>query len=197
MERKFLKELGLEDEQIEQIMKQNGQDVGKTLEKAKAEAAAATAAEMEKLKADSAELERLRKQSMSAEELTKKALADADAERVRYLKMQGEAKATTILAKAGMAEDALGKILPALVTDDLAETEQRATDYAMVFSTAIEAACRAKEEELLKRTPEPPAANGAPNPGADVQKKLEEASAAGDMASVAYWTRVAQQKQGG
>lgn len=198
MKREFLTELGIEDENvIEKIMSSNGYDLTKAIEKAVQETKNQFKPELEKLKKESAELEKLRKENMTAEELTKQALSAAEAERKNYLKMQGEAKATTILVKAGVGEDVVTKILPILVTDDVSITEKNANEYAEVLTNAVESAKKAKEEELLKSIPLPPAGGGTQGSAQEFQKQLEEAQANGDMASVAYLTRLRQQNQGG
>lgn len=204
MKREFLQELGLTAEQVDKVMKSHGYDVTEALKKAREEgrseaeaSAAEKLAELEELRHVQKELDALKKAGMSAEEQAKAAQQQAEAERAKYLKLQGEARATGILAGAGFDEEALQTVLPSVVCEDLADTERRARGLAEVFAAATEKARRAKEEELLKNTPEPPAGAGsAANPDAAALQKQADALLAGNVSEAAYWARVAQQGEG-
>lgn len=201
MKRDFLKDLNLSDEQIEKIMASNGYDVSEAIKKATLDTGKpdpqksdpALEEELKLLRDTKSKYEQLVKEGMTPEERIKRAEEDAAAEKVKYLRLQSEATAKSILVSTGIDEAAMAKILPGIVTDDINATEKRAADYASVFSAAIDAAKKSKEEELLKKTPEPPSGTATP-PDLDYSKKLDEARVNGaSQAEIAYMIRAGQQ----
>lgn len=164
MKRELLKELGLEEDTIETVMKEHGKALTSAIKRAGEEGYAKAQTELADLRGQLEELERVKEESMTLEERlaasekkAEKAIKAAQEQQVSYQRMMGEAQATAILAKAGMDDDSIAKVLESIVVDEVEATVRRASSLSEIFSAQAALAAQKKEEELLSQTKRPPA----------------------------------------
>ena len=130
-----------------------------------------------------------------AKEKAAKLVADAQKEAEERAKLQNDYEA--LLKKVTISENK-AKFLSLGYEDKLAtETAEAMANGELdkVFSSHkahIEAMEKKIRADVLKETPTPAAGSG--NGGADYQKQMEAAQASGDIAAVAYYTRLAAQE---
>lgn len=157
-----------------------------TLERKLAEAKAAN----DKLSAENADWKRKNRALMTEDEQRK---AD-EQERNEAIQKERDAlkkQLATMQTSTKLMERGADKA----TADELAELLYGVSDADAVigcFSKMLEARAKEKETEILKRIPAP--ASGSYIGNVDFAKKIEEANARGDVASVAYYTRLAQQE---
>lgn len=143
----------------------------------------ATASELAALKKKNKEQlsEEERKSQEAAEKL---ANMEKELEGLRKDKTVSEYKAKFVAQ--GYAEELADATAKAMAEGDMATVFANQQKFLTEYTKTIKA-------ETLKGTPKPPAGSG--NEGGDYAKKIEDAQANGDMAAVAYYTRLQAQEE--
>ena len=172
MKREILKELGLTDEQIEQIMAENGKDVQSEKTKAdKLKEQAEKATELQK------QLDEINEKGLSETEKANKALEDANKKIAELTSNTFKSEAKAILSKAGLEDADIDVLIPGMVAglDKVEDVQSRANAYVGAISKIRENAIKEKEKKDLDGTGTP-----GGNPGGD-DKKTEAAKYAETM----------------
>lgn len=139
------------EEQINSLMKINGDDINSTKAKLTADQE-----ELARLKAIEEEFEKSKTASLSVEEKYNKLLKDAEKQKTDYAKELNKMKAENILVGAGLTADDYKDLIDGLVSEDADRTTSLATNFANIVKAKAEAAGKAKEAELLQSMTPPP-----------------------------------------
>lgn len=175
--------------QIEGYESMSAEDKVKTLEAFEYEDNAAELRRLraanDRLSAESADWKRKHSALLSADEKKKQEDADQLAQMKKELDDLRKGKTVSdfkakFLAQ-GYPEELAASTAMALADNDLATVFVNQQKFLDGYTKAIKA-------ETLKNTPKPPAGSGSE--GSDYAKKIEEAQMNGDMAAVAYYTRL-------
>lgn len=144
----------------------------------------------DKLSSESAEWKRKHNALLSEEE--KKKQEDADKLAQMEQELAGLRKDKTVseykakFLAQGYSEELAGATALALADGDTATVFANQQKFLDEYTKTVKA-------ENLKGTPRPPAGSGSE--GIDYAKKIEEAQTSGDMAAVAYYTRLQAQQE--
>lgn len=144
----------------------------------------------DKLSSESAEWKRKHNALLSEEE--KKKQKDADKLVQMEQELAGLRKDKTVseykakFLAQGYSEELAGATALALADGDTATVFANQQKFLDEYTKTVKA-------ENLKGTPRPPAGSGSE--GIDYAKKIEEAQTSGDMAAVAYYTRLQAQQE--
>lgn len=144
----------------------------------------------DKLSSESAEWKRKHNALLSEDEKKKQ----EDAEKLAQME-----KELTDLRKEKTVSEYKGKFLAQGYSEELAAATATALadgDTTTVFANQqkfLNEYAKTIKAEALKQTPKPPAGNGTE--GTDYAKKIEAAQSSGNMAEVAYYTRLQAQEE--
>ena len=149
MKRETLKELGLEEDAINQIMKMYGESVNKNkneidelnskLDKLNNELSSAKQAEVE--------LEKIKKDNMTKEELLEQKLKEAELRNSELAKTKNALDARSLLIEAGITDN-LDSLVSSIVREDTESTMAGAKLIADTFKAKIEETAKKTKEEM-------------------------------------------------
>lgn len=150
---------GITDEQLDAILKLNGDSVN--AEKAKATALRKQLEEAnERLKASDDEREKNAKAAMTLEERVK-AMEDSYAAKQRELSIEmNKIEAQKILTAAGLTEEHYAPLMATIISDDKDVTEANAKAIAELVSAQRTLAEQSARSAMLKETPKPGGTSG-------------------------------------
>lgn len=175
MKRDALRELGITDEQLDEIMRMNGEDINAANAKTKS-----LQSQLDEAKGLIDQFNQKQQQQLTQEEQIK-ALQDQLAKQQRDMAVKENAiDARAILKGIGLPDDAVNLQLERIVSEDPEATKANAQALADLITAQREEAEAATRKSLLKQTPHPAGA------GSDGDKTVSKE----DFKSMSYTERL-------
>ncbi len=145
-----------------------------------------TASELAKLKKENKDI---KQSSMTAEEQLKASLEEAEATKAEYAKKISTLKAEKIFVEAGLKEEEYAELTGIVVSEDVEETQKRATSFVNLILKQKEDTEAKVKADLTKSTPKPPAPGDNHNNQNSIDEQIKKAQEVGDTTLLAALMR--------